>query len=252
MLQETIEPAWVDAFEAVLARCALRPGDTVAVLSESQSRPVLPQLARLAAARLGCQCVRDFGADAVRCGGSAGALDRRVHRAAADRARHRGARRQHPGGGLHRGRAHARARAAGHPARRRAGDLREQRTSRKRWRGCCPDDALEPLVKGHVKRLRSARSMRVDLGRRDRPRDLDGGRHLRRQLGLHHPARHHDPLARRSGAGVPRGRQRQRHAGAGRRRRQPHLQALYRAPDHAAHRERLRDEASTAPAWTPT
>lgn len=55
MLQETIEPVWLDAFEAVLRRCALRPGDTVAVLSESQSRPVLPQLARLAAARIGCQ-----------------------------------------------------------------------------------------------------------------------------------------------------------------------------------------------------
>lgn len=50
-----MEPAWLDAFEAVLARCGLQPGDTVAVLSESQSRPVLPQLARLAAARRGAQ-----------------------------------------------------------------------------------------------------------------------------------------------------------------------------------------------------
>jgi 2,5-dihydroxypyridine 5,6-dioxygenase len=55
MLQETPEPAWLDAFEAVLRRCALQPGDTVAVLAESQSRPVLPQLARLAAARIGCR-----------------------------------------------------------------------------------------------------------------------------------------------------------------------------------------------------
>lgn len=54
MLQEIIEPVWVDAFESVLRRCAVQPGDTVAVLSESQSRPLLPQLARLAAARLGC------------------------------------------------------------------------------------------------------------------------------------------------------------------------------------------------------
>jgi len=50
-----MEPAWVDAFEAVLSRCALRPGDTVAILSESQTRPELPQLARMAAARMGCQ-----------------------------------------------------------------------------------------------------------------------------------------------------------------------------------------------------
>ncbi|HET8744878.1 MAG TPA: peptidase M29 [Ramlibacter sp.] len=55
MLQETIEPAWLEAFETVLGRCGLRAGDTVAVLSESQSRPVLPELARLAAARLGAQ-----------------------------------------------------------------------------------------------------------------------------------------------------------------------------------------------------
>ncbi|MGH8821745.1 MAG: peptidase M29 [Rhodoferax sp.] len=55
MLQERIEPAWIDAFEAVLRQCALRPGDTVAILCESQSRPVLPELARLAAARLGAR-----------------------------------------------------------------------------------------------------------------------------------------------------------------------------------------------------
>jgi 2,5-dihydroxypyridine 5,6-dioxygenase len=55
MLQEKIESPWLAAFEAVLSRCAIRPGDTVAVLAESQSRPVLVQLARLAAARLGAQ-----------------------------------------------------------------------------------------------------------------------------------------------------------------------------------------------------
>ena len=55
MLQENLEPAWLAAFEAVLSRCALQPGDTVAVLAESQTRPILPQLALLAAARMGCQ-----------------------------------------------------------------------------------------------------------------------------------------------------------------------------------------------------
>ena len=55
MLQEKMEPAWIDAFEAVLRRCALHSGDTVAILCESQSRPVLPELARLAAARLGAR-----------------------------------------------------------------------------------------------------------------------------------------------------------------------------------------------------
>ena len=55
MLQEIIEPAWLDAFEAVLGRCALKKGDTVAILAETQSRPILPLLARLAAQRLGAQ-----------------------------------------------------------------------------------------------------------------------------------------------------------------------------------------------------
>ena len=55
MLQERIEPDWIDAFEAVLKRCALQPQDTVAILGETQSRPVLIELARLAAARLGAQ-----------------------------------------------------------------------------------------------------------------------------------------------------------------------------------------------------
>lgn len=55
MLQDKLEPAWLAAFEAVLSRCAVGAGDTVAVLCESQSRPVLAQLARLAAARLGCR-----------------------------------------------------------------------------------------------------------------------------------------------------------------------------------------------------
>ncbi|HEY9097174.1 MAG TPA: peptidase M29, partial [Hydrogenophaga sp.] len=55
MLQERIEPAWLDAFETVLRRCALASGDTVAILCETQSRPVLVELARLSAARLGAQ-----------------------------------------------------------------------------------------------------------------------------------------------------------------------------------------------------
>ena len=55
MLQERIEPAWMAAFETLLRRCALQAGDTVAILCETQSRPVLVELARLSAARLGAQ-----------------------------------------------------------------------------------------------------------------------------------------------------------------------------------------------------
>jgi 2,5-dihydroxypyridine 5,6-dioxygenase len=56
MLQETLEPAWLDAFEAVLRRCALQPGNTVAVLSESQSRPVLPAWPGWRRPAIGCAC----------------------------------------------------------------------------------------------------------------------------------------------------------------------------------------------------
>lgn len=55
MLQERIEPAWLDAFQTVLAQCGVATGTTVAVLCETQSRQVLVELARLAAARLQAQ-----------------------------------------------------------------------------------------------------------------------------------------------------------------------------------------------------
>jgi 2,5-dihydroxypyridine 5,6-dioxygenase len=55
MLQETTEAPWLAAFESVLSRCALGAGDTACVLSESQSRPVLVDLARLAASRIGAR-----------------------------------------------------------------------------------------------------------------------------------------------------------------------------------------------------
>jgi 2,5-dihydroxypyridine 5,6-dioxygenase len=81
MLQEITEPAWIDAFEAVLRRCALQPRDTVAVLGESQSRPVLMALARLAAARIGAQVftlvlpsVSDSAQPVTRSTGASGAI----------------------------------------------------------------------------------------------------------------------------------------------------------------------------------
>ena len=81
MLQERIEPAWLDAFETVLGRCAVQAGDTVAILCESQSRPILPELARLAAARLKAKAfvlqftsVRTSGAPVIRSTGATTAL----------------------------------------------------------------------------------------------------------------------------------------------------------------------------------
>ena len=48
-----IESAWLSAFESVLTQCGVAAGVGVCVLSESQSRGVNVELARLAAARLG-------------------------------------------------------------------------------------------------------------------------------------------------------------------------------------------------------
>ncbi len=49
----TTEWRFIEAFAAHLARCQLQMGETVAVLSESQSRPALVETARLAAQSLG-------------------------------------------------------------------------------------------------------------------------------------------------------------------------------------------------------
>jgi len=160
MLQETIEPAWLDAFEAVLGRCALQPGDTVAVLSESQSRPVLPQLARLAAARRGAQVfslvlpsafspdlpvARSTGASPVlrqlapvvaALAGSTLVIDCTVE------------------GLMH---------APELPAILKGGArvLYVSNEHPEALARLLPDDKLEALVKEHVKRLRAAREMRV-------------------------------------------------------------------------------------------
>ena len=55
MLQQRIEARWIDCFERAFALCGVRPGDSAALLSESQSRPVNVELAALALARLGAR-----------------------------------------------------------------------------------------------------------------------------------------------------------------------------------------------------
>lgn len=58
MRDDRIEPHWIDAFEAVLRLCKAQPGETVCLLTESQSRPLNADLAELAACRLGCRSFR--------------------------------------------------------------------------------------------------------------------------------------------------------------------------------------------------
>ena len=48
-----IEAHWIDLFERVFRRCGVQAGDACAVLSQTQTRPELPQLAELALARIG-------------------------------------------------------------------------------------------------------------------------------------------------------------------------------------------------------
>lgn len=55
MLADRIEAKWIDAFCEVFSRCAVRPGDPAAILSETQSRQLNVQLAELALLRLGAR-----------------------------------------------------------------------------------------------------------------------------------------------------------------------------------------------------
>lgn len=55
ILQDRIEGKWIDAFVHTFALCQVKTGDPVAILSETQSRPVNVHLAELALLRLGAK-----------------------------------------------------------------------------------------------------------------------------------------------------------------------------------------------------
>ena len=50
-----VEGKWINSFREVFRLCGVQPGDACAVLSETQSRPVLVRLAELALAQLGAR-----------------------------------------------------------------------------------------------------------------------------------------------------------------------------------------------------
>jgi len=58
MLIERIEAKWIELFADVFRQCAVQAGDAVAILAETQSRPVLIELADLAAQRIGARPFR--------------------------------------------------------------------------------------------------------------------------------------------------------------------------------------------------
>ena len=53
MTEPRVQGPWLDSFVEVFRLCGVQPGDACAVLSETQSRPVLVRLSELALARLG-------------------------------------------------------------------------------------------------------------------------------------------------------------------------------------------------------
>lgn len=55
MLIERIEGKWIRDFVDVFGLCQVQPGEVVAILSESQSRPVLVELAELALTQMGAR-----------------------------------------------------------------------------------------------------------------------------------------------------------------------------------------------------
>ena len=55
MFADRIEGKWIDAFCEVFERCAVKRGDTAAILSETQSRSLNVQLAELSLLRLGAR-----------------------------------------------------------------------------------------------------------------------------------------------------------------------------------------------------
>src|SRR6476620_8565468 len=55
MFADRIEAKWIDAFSEIFERCAVKPGDTAAILSETQSRALNVHLAELALLRMGAK-----------------------------------------------------------------------------------------------------------------------------------------------------------------------------------------------------
>src|SRR6202163_1334444 len=55
MLADRIEAKWIDAFCEIFERCAVKSGDTAAILSETQSRALNVHLSELALLRMGAR-----------------------------------------------------------------------------------------------------------------------------------------------------------------------------------------------------
>jgi len=77
MLADRIEAKWIDAFCEIFERCAVKAGDTAAILSETQSRALNVHLAELALSVLPANRRRGIGSELFRQAVS-GARARRI------------------------------------------------------------------------------------------------------------------------------------------------------------------------------
>src|SRR4029453_7069831 len=92
-MEPRLESKWIDAFRRVFEMCAVRASDAVAILSETQSRPLNVRIAEMAGLGRGARAeADDRGADP---------LHRRLRCHRRTRARDRGARWRRAGGRLH-------------------------------------------------------------------------------------------------------------------------------------------------------
>ena len=77
MFAERIEGKWIEAFAEVFARCAVKPGDAAAILSETQSRALNVHLSELALLRLGAKPFHIIVPTPAQSAPGAGTLDGR-------------------------------------------------------------------------------------------------------------------------------------------------------------------------------
>ena len=207
MLQERIEGKWIEAFAAVFRRCDVKAGLEVAILSETQSRPVTVALAELALLSLGARPFHvvvptppQRAGVPVRSTGASDALQ--GAKPVVSRARPVGhGRRLHGRGPA------ARARAAADPRRGRARADDLERASRGA-RAARPDRRPRGQGEGgHPPAARGEADAR-HLARGHGPLRLARGRVVGGGWGYTSAAGHHHALARRALPLLPRARQR--------------------------------------------
>ncbi len=250
MLADRIEAKWIDAFCEIFERCAVKSGDTAAILSETQSRALNVHLAELALLRMGAQpfhivvpTPRNRQIVPIRSTGASEAIQRLAPVVSAL---------QQAGFVVDctiEG-PDARGGDAGNSESRRAhsGDL--QRAPRSAGAHGARHGTGKAGARGGENAARNQADAR-DLQSGHRTRRRYGRRLDRRRLGLDRQTGHAGALARRHRRQLSQERHRQRHAGDGGRRHQPHLQALSDRADPDDAEGRLRHRSAKARAPTP-